>query len=213
MRAYDLIHASRAMDELGPGARETIERDLLRHSADFLIGIPTSLGNLEHGILRSLPLYGILIPEPRYDHLDLAAEFARQHQRMWEALKKLTFPNKDYAKLHDAEFPHGAWWDVRPTRSEPKLLGGMGHAILGRTPTPTKPNSTCISAARTATSTPTASTSSCSPRARNCSPRRTTGTLTCRRVNGTPWPPGTTRSSLTSRTRCRAWTRIETGER
>lgn len=68
---------------------------------------------------------------PRYDDLDLAAEYARQLDRAWDALKKLTFPNKDYAKLHDATYPHGAWWDVKPERSRPRLLGCMGHAILG----------------------------------------------------------------------------------
>ena len=77
------------------------------------------------------PAYTSDIDLPRYDNLDLATEYARQHKRMWDALKKLTFPNKDYAKIHDASFPHGAWWDTRPTESYPRILGCMGHAILG----------------------------------------------------------------------------------
>ena len=82
------------------------------------------------------PGYTCDIDLPRYDNLDLAIEYARQHKRMWDALKKLTFPNKDYAKLHDATYPHGAWWDVRPKRSYPRILGCMGHAILGTNPDP-----------------------------------------------------------------------------
>lgn len=77
------------------------------------------------------PGYVGAIDLPRYDDLDLAAEYARRLDRTWDALKKLTFPDKDYAKLHDATYPHGAWWDVKPERSRPRLLGGMGHAILG----------------------------------------------------------------------------------
>ncbi|MEA3403811.1 MAG: heparinase II/III family protein [Armatimonadota bacterium] len=192
VRAFDMIHASGAMQQLG--AVEQIERDLIRHIPEHYLERPLGLGNLTHYMLRSLPLYGMAIPEPhyvhiavqryryiinamyyadgfwhegspsyhkditvgltrrapaavegysdppgytceidlpRYDHLDLAAEYARQHQRMWDALKKLTFPNKDYAKLHDASFPHGAWWDSKPQRSYPRILGCMGHAILG----------------------------------------------------------------------------------
>ena len=77
------------------------------------------------------PGYTCDIDRPRYNSLDLETEYARQHTRMWDVLKKLTFPNKDYAKLHDATYPHGAWWDVRPTRSCPRIVGCMGHAILG----------------------------------------------------------------------------------
>ena len=192
LRAFDLIHNSGAMQELG--VLERIERDLLRHNVEHYFERPMGLGNLLHYVLRSLPLYGKAIPEPeyihrtmhlyrcviqsqyyadgfwhegspayhkditvgltqqvpavlkgysdppgytcnidrqRYDNLDLSAEFARRHERMWDALKTLTFPNQDYAKLHDATFPHRAWWDRRPTQSCPRLLGCMGHAILG----------------------------------------------------------------------------------
>jgi len=191
-RAFDLIHDSGAMQDLGALAQ--IERDLIRHIPEHYLERPVDLGNLTHYVLRALPLYGMAIPEPRYVHiavqryrwihnamyyadgfwhegspsyhkditvgltgsvpavlegysdppgytcdidlpryddLDLAAEYARRHQRMWDALKKLTFPDKDYAKLHDASFPHGAWWDSKPERSYPRILGGMGHAILG----------------------------------------------------------------------------------
>lgn len=192
VRAFDLIHDTGAMQSLG--ALEQIERDLIRYIPEHYLERPVNLGNLSHYMLRSLPLYGMAIPEPRYVHiavqhyrwimnamyyadgfwhegspsyhkditwgltrqvpavlegysdppgytcdidlpryddLDLAAEYARQHQRMWDALKKLTFPNKDYAKLHDASFPHSAWWDVKPTQSRPRILGCLGHAILG----------------------------------------------------------------------------------
>ena len=192
VRAFDLIYDSGAMQEIG--ALEKIERDLIRYIPEHYLERPPDLGNLTHYTLRTLPLYGMAIPEPRYVHLaveryryiinamyyadgfwhegspsyhkditvgitqsvpavvkgysdppgytcdidlpryddlDLAQEHERQHTRMWDALKKLTFPNKDYAKIHDASFPHGAWWDARPTESYPRILGGMGHAILG----------------------------------------------------------------------------------
>ena len=191
VRAFDLIHDSGAMQDIG--ALEQIERDLIRYIPEHYLERPVDLGNLTHYVLRTLPLYGMAIPEPRYVHiavqryrwilngmyyadgfwhegspayhkditwgltesvpavlkgysdppgyasdidlpryddLDLAAEYARQHTRMWDALKTLTFPNKDYAKLHDATWPHGAWWDERPTETRPRLLGCMGHAIL-----------------------------------------------------------------------------------
>ncbi len=192
VRAFDLIHDSGAMQQLS--ALEQIERDLIRYIPEHYLERPVDLGNLTHYVLRTLPLYGMAIPEPRYVHiavqryrwilnamyygdgfwhegspayhkditvgltqsvpavlkgysdppgysgeidlpryddLDLAAEYARQHTRMWDALKTLTFPNKDYAKLHDATWPHGAWWDTLPTETRPRLLGCVGHAILG----------------------------------------------------------------------------------
>ena len=191
-RAFDLIHDSGVMQRMG--ALEKIERDLIRYVPEHYFERPMGLGNLTHYVLRSLPIYGMAIPEPkyvhmvmqryrylinaqyyadgfwhegapgyhkdittgltrqvpevlkgysdppgytcdidlpRYDNLDLAAEYARQHKRMWDALKKLTFPNNGYAKVHDATYPHGAWWDVRPKRSYPRILGCVGHAILG----------------------------------------------------------------------------------
>lgn len=191
-RAFDLIHDTGAMQELG--ALEQIERGLVRYIPEHYLERPLDLGNLTHYMLRALPQYGMAIPEPdyvhiavqryrwilnamyyadgfwhegtpayhkdityglrmtvpavlrgysdppgyvsaidlpRYDDLDLAAEYARQLDRTWDALKKLTFPNKDYAKLHDATYPHEAWWDVRPEQSRPRLLGCMGHAVLG----------------------------------------------------------------------------------
>ncbi len=192
VRAFDMIHDSGAMQQLG--ALEQIEHDLIRYIPEHYLERPLDLGNLTHYVLRSLPLYGMAIPEPdyvhiavqryrwiihamyyadgfwhegspayhkditdgltrsvpavlkgysdppgytseidlpRYDNLDLAAEYRRQHTRMWEALEKLTFPDKDYAKLHDATYPHSAWWDERPQRSYPRILGCLGHAILG----------------------------------------------------------------------------------
>ncbi|MFW6155842.1 MAG: heparinase II/III domain-containing protein [Armatimonadota bacterium] len=192
VRAFDLIHDSGAMQNLG--ALEQIERDLIRHMPEHFLERPVGMGNLMHYVLRSLPLYGMAIPEPRYVHitvqryrwmlnamyyadgfwhegspayhkditvgltrqvpgvlkgysdppgytgdidlpryddLDLAEEYARRHRRMWDALKKLTFPNGDYAKLHDATWPHDAWWDSRPTETRPRILGCLGHAILG----------------------------------------------------------------------------------
>ncbi|MBD3291712.1 MAG: hypothetical protein GF393_02215 [Armatimonadia bacterium] len=191
VRAFDTIHDSGAMQDMG--ALDQIERDLIRYIPEHYFERPLDLGNLTHYVLRSLPLYGMAIPEPdyvhiavqryryilnamyyadgfwhegspayhkditwgltrsvpavmkgysdppgytseidlpRYDGLDLAAEYERQHQRMWDALDKLTFPNKDYAKLHDATWPHGAWWDERPTETRPRILGCLGHAIL-----------------------------------------------------------------------------------
>ncbi|MFP3904756.1 MAG: heparinase II/III family protein [Armatimonadota bacterium] len=70
---------------------------------------------------------------PRYDNLDLEAEYERQYERIWNALKKLTFPGpgKDYAKIHEATWPHPAWYDERVEESKPRLLGCMGHAIVG----------------------------------------------------------------------------------
>ncbi len=192
VRAFDLIHDTGAMQQLG--ALEQIERDLIRYIPQHYLERPLDLGNLTHYMLRALPQYGMAIPEPRYVHiavqryrwilnamyyadgfwhegspayhkditwglretvprvlrgysdppgytcdidlpryddLDLAAEYARQLDRMWGALSKLTFPNKDYAKLHDATYPHGAWWDPRPEQSRPRILGCLGHAILG----------------------------------------------------------------------------------
>lgn len=103
-------------------------------------GTPAYHKDITVGLTRSVPAvlkgysdpagYTSKIDLPRYDDLDLAAEYARQHERMWAALKKLTFPNKDYAKLHDATWPHGAWWDERPTQTRPRMLGCTGHAIL-----------------------------------------------------------------------------------
>ncbi len=197
VRAFDLIYDSGAMQDLG--ALELIDRDLIRYIPEHYFERPVDMGNITHYLLKSLPLYGMALPEPRYVHiavqryrwlinavyysdgfwhegspayhkditggltrnvpavtrgysdppgytsdidlpryddLDLATEYARQHTRMWDALKKLTFPNKDYAKLHDATYPHGAWWDDRPTEAAPRILGAMGHAILGTNPDP-----------------------------------------------------------------------------
>ncbi len=79
------------------------------------------------------PGYTCEIDLPRYDDLDLAADHARQYERTWQALEKLTFPgpDRDYAKIHEATWPHHAWWDERVDEARPRLLGSMGHAIIG----------------------------------------------------------------------------------
>ena len=78
------------------------------------------------------PGYTCDIDLPRYDNLDLVAEYARQHARMAEALNKLSFPDKEYAKIHDSHYPHRAWYDRRTEiKPQPRLLGCMGHAVVG----------------------------------------------------------------------------------
>lgn len=79
------------------------------------------------------PGYTCEIDLPRYDDLDLAADYARQYERVWQSLEALTFPGprRDYAKIHEATWPHHAWWDERVDESRPRLLGSMGHAIVG----------------------------------------------------------------------------------
>jgi hypothetical protein len=97
---------------------------------DITVGLTRNIPPLLKGYCDP-PGYAGDIDLPRYDNLDPAKEYERQHKRMWAALKKLTFPNGDYAKIHDATYPHMPWWSRRPTHSDPRILGCLGHAILG----------------------------------------------------------------------------------
>ncbi|MFO7946536.1 MAG: heparinase II/III family protein [Armatimonadota bacterium] len=68
----------------------------------------------------------------RVDNLDLAERYEPQFNRMWEALGKVTLPDNNTAVIHDTSYPRPAWWMPQKTQSTPKLLGCMGHVIMGR---------------------------------------------------------------------------------
>lgn len=67
----------------------------------------------------------------RFDNLDLTKMYSRQFARMWEVLGKLTLPDRNCTVVHDTAFGQQAWWMPPMTHSSPKLLGCMGHVVMG----------------------------------------------------------------------------------
>lgn len=195
--AHDLICESGAYEKIGPGARETVERDLLRLSVETLEKWPQRFGNMDGHRIMGYVVAGRVLGEPdwvhyavnwvqkilqksyfydgmwhegtagyhrqitnrlakvpsladgytdppgytydktgeRFDDLKMTRDLPAL-ERSINAVGKLALPleegtnNSHYAATHDN------WWNKNAYpfpchESEPKLLPGMGHAVLG----------------------------------------------------------------------------------
>lgn len=67
----------------------------------------------------------------RFDHLDMVKRYELRHQRLWDALNKVSLPSRICAVIHDTAFQQEVWWAPPLKESRSQLLGCMGHALLG----------------------------------------------------------------------------------
>lgn len=98
---------------------------------DLTVGLTTTVPALMKGY-SDPPGFVSEIDGTRFDNLDITRKHYTQFDRMWRSLGALTFPTRHCVVVHDTTFVQQAWWMPQVTHSNPRLLGCMGHAVLGK---------------------------------------------------------------------------------
>lgn len=99
---------------------------------DLINGLSVQLPGLLNGY-SDPPGFASKISGTRFDDFSLTDMYYPQFKRMWSALGSLTLPDRSPAAIHDASHDQSAWWMPGViNRSAPRLLGCMGHVIMGK---------------------------------------------------------------------------------